>query len=247
MHFIVLKVTTLSMGIDAAIKDFLLFLKNPQYAYKSDEPLGFGMSTMLYMLVFFVILFISSPLMYLVGVENMQHSVDELLDNYPKWVFVLLTVVVAPISEELIFRWHLRQPLAILYVVAILLCGGMAYAYQEQLIAYWSAVIGVVFIISLIILLLYSIELKDAITRFYNRFFPLVFYLTVVVFALAHLGNFSDVDRWYVAPVLVLPQAMVALFLGYVRVRNNIFWSIYFHAFHNMIPSVLFLMMPDAM
>ncbi len=235
------------MSIDVAIRDFFRFLKNPRYAYKSYEPLPFGTLTLMYILIFFSIVLISSPLMYLVGAENMQHSIDELMNNYPKWVFVLLTVVMAPIIEELIFRWHLRQPIVILCVIAAMLGGGLVYAFRQDLLALWPMVIVLVFIAALLVLLLSSNGVRAAISKFYHRFFPLIFYGTVVIFALAHLGNFSDVQNWYVAPILVLPQALIGLFLGYVRVRNNIFWSIYFHAFHNMIPTVLFLMMPDTM
>lgn len=235
------------MRIDLAIKDFLQFIKKPQYAYKSHEPVAFSTLTLMYGVLFFLIVFISSPLMYLVGVENMQHSVDELMKNYPKWVFVLLTVIVAPVVEELIFRWHLRQPIIIFWVFAIVMCGGVGFAFQQHMISFWPTVIIISFIVSLLGMLLFSIVAQRALLVLYNKYFPLVFYLTVVVFAFAHIGNFSDVEKWYIAPILVLPQALISLFLGYVRVRNNLFWSIYFHAFHNLIPTMLFLMMPEPM
>jgi membrane protease YdiL (CAAX protease family) len=235
------------MSIAAAFSDFISFLKQPRYAYKSDQPLDFSTATLMYVFLFFTIIFISSPLLYFVGVENMQHSVDELMKNYPIWVFALLTVVGAPVMEELIFRWHLRRPVVLIWSIAIAICGGLGFAYQSEKMMFWPFIIMIVFIIALAALLSSSGQVQRFLSDLYRKYFSFIFYMTVLIFAFAHLSNFSKVDNWYITPILVLPQALIALFLGYIRVRNNIFWSIYFHAFHNMIPTVLFLFMPEQM
>ena len=235
------------MTIIVAFKEFFSFLKHPRYAYESDQALEFSTATYMYVLIFFTIIFISSPLLYLVGIENMQHSVDELMKTYPKWVFILLTVIIAPLAEELIFRWHLRQPIVLIWIIAFCVSGGLTMVYQSGKISLWPLVILLIFVFSLLALMLSSDFVQQFIIDFYKNFFPAIFYGTVLVFAFAHLSNFSEIESWYIAPILVLPQALIAIFLGYIRVRKNIFWSIYFHAFHNMIPTTLFLMMPDQM
>jgi len=232
------------MGLEGAIYDFLRFLRKPSYAWKQEQPLPFWTLTAMYAIVFLLILIVASPLMYLVGVDSMEHSIDDLLGNYPKWVFVLLTVVVAPIAEEVIFRWHLRQPLVAAVIIFLSLFGGLYALYNASMLAVYPSIILAIFLCFLMMLVLGSKDFRYGLRRLYLSKFHWIFYITTLLFALAHISNFSDIERWYIAPILVLPQAFIGLFLGYVRGRNNIFWSIYFHAFHNLIPTLLFLFIP---
>lgn len=232
------------MSVVAASKDFIGFLRNPQFITESDDSLEFATLTLLYLFIFFLIIVVSSPLMILVGVNDMQHSIDTLMDSISIWGFFFLTVIGAPIIEELIFRWHLRRPLALIFIICLAFSAGVGYLFVVDFLNLLQAGIIIGFFIALGLLLMYSREVRTSLDRFYRKHFGILFYLTVIIFAGVHLSNFSELDNLYVAPILILPQAMVALFLGYVRMKKNILWSIYFHAFHNMIPISLFLLAP---
>jgi membrane protease YdiL (CAAX protease family) len=232
------------MSVVAASKDFIRFLRNPQFITESDDSLEFATLPLLYVIIFFLIIVVSSPLMILVGVNDMQHSIDTLMDSVSIWGFIFITVIGAPIMEELIFRWHLRRPLVLIFIICSAFSAGVAYLLVTDLLNLLQAGIIIAFFMALGLLLMYSRVVKASLDRFYRKHFGIVFYLTVIVFAGVHLSNFSELDNLYVAPILILPQAMVALFLGYVRMKKNILWSIYFHAFHNMIPISLFLLAP---
>jgi len=72
------------------------------------------------------------------------------------------------------------------------------------------------------------------------------FYLTAGLFAIVHISNFSlDVSKWFYGPILVLPQLILGLFFGYVRVRNNLLASIFCHVLHNGLTMGAFLLAPD--
>ena len=232
------------MSVVAATKDFIRFLRNPQFTTESNDSLEFATLTLLYVIIFFLIIAVSSPLMILVGVNDMQHSIDTLMDSISIGDFVFLTVIGAPIVEELMFRWHLRRPLVLIFIIFSGLSAGVGYLFIVDLLNLLQAGIIISFLIALGLLLMYSRVVRTSLDRFYRKHFGILFYLTVIVFAGVHLNNFSELDNLYVAPILILPQAMVALFLGYVRMKKNILWSIYFHAFHNMIPLSLFLLAP---
>ena len=78
--------------------------------------------------------------------------------------------------------------------------------------------------------------------KVYVRQFPFIFYYIVALFAFLHIYNFDvNTINWYYAPLMVVPQFILGIYLGYVRLRNNIWSSILIHAINNIIPMILFL------
>lgn len=69
-----------------------------------------------------------------------------------------------------------------------------------------------------------------------SKYFPILFYASTLAFALVHLGNFPNfAEIWPVSPLLISPQFALGLFLGFVRVRFGLLWSIGFHSAYNTI------------
>lgn len=55
-------------------------------------------------------------------------------------------------------------------------------------------------------------------------------------FGLIHIGNFPEIDGFYwLIPILVAPQISAGIFLGYIRTKLGLLWSILLHAAHNLI------------
>ena len=67
-----------------------------------------------------------------------------------------------------------------------------------------------------------------------SSLFPLVFYFLTLGFAAIHFFNFTsyDVSIWW-APLLVLPQLISGIFLGYIRVKLGLFHAMLLHAAFN--------------
>lgn len=79
-------------------------------------------------------------------------------------------------------------------------------------------------------------QTKKAISSFWNKKFGYAFYLSAIVFALIHITNYDSNDNFvYLIPVLVLPQFIMGLFLGYLRVRYSFMLGYFMHALHNTI------------
>ena len=84
--------------------------------------------------------------------------------------------------------------------------------------------------------------LEEALFRgplyFFRRpaFFPWAFYLLTTAFALLHAFNFPGwKEHWALLPLLIAPQWVTGVFLGFLRVRFSLPWSIGLHALYNLI------------
>ena len=67
-------------------------------------------------------------------------------------------------------------------------------------------------------------------------YFPLVFYLSVMLFGAIHLLNFEYESGFYgFAALLILPQLSAGVFLGFIRIKLGLGWAILLHGFHNFI------------
>lgn len=91
---------------------------------------------------------------------------------------------------------------------------------------------------------LFRAHLRAPFWKKVNFGFP--FYFTAGLFAIIHLTNISmPPEKWYLGPLLVLPQLILGLLFGYVRVRNNIFTSIFCHILHNGLAMSALFMAPE--
>lgn len=223
--------------------DFISFLKKPKFNFKSDDPERFLTLNLLFGFFWLFVMFVSAPLLTFAGAADLPNSLNELMSNYPKWVFVLLAVVVAPLFEEMFFRFHLRYPMLGYFLFVSGLFLGLYALVHNELISMITFIVLAVILAIVLIFLSIKKPIKTQAETIYKKFFILIFYLTVLIFALVHLFNYSGIENWWSAPLLVMPQALISLFLGYVRVRNGILVSIYFHGFYNLIPTFFFLLL----
>lgn len=117
----------------------------------------------------------------MLNIDLGPHAMDKLLKTYSTYALLFLSVVLAPIIEECLFR----GPLV------------------------W----------------------------FRNKtYFKYALYFSIILFALVHLSNFELYGKvYYIAPLLVGPQLILGIILGYVRVRLGLSWSIGLHASYNAI------------
>lgn len=79
---------------------------------------------------------------------------------------------------------------------------------------------------------------------YYKKSFRWIFYGFALAFGYMHIANYElNTTIWLLSPILVAPQIVLGLFLGYIRVTLGLIYSILFHAVYNailIVPSVLF-------
>ena len=69
-----------------------------------------------------------------------------------------------------------------------------------------------------------------------SSFFPWALYVSIIGFGLIHIFNFEAYENaLWMAPLLILPQLVTGLFLGFVRVRMGFMYGVLFHALFNAI------------
>lgn len=156
------------------------------------------------------------------------HRID--VSNLP-WLQAILW---APIVEELLFRYCLRRPARIIWIVpltALVLFNG---------VVWWASAL-----LASVVLLAISQD-RTARTpsargyrwmRRYAGIFPVLFHLVAIGFAAVHLRNFvfDDVAGWMML-VLVAPQWVTGLVLGWVRVTRGVSAGMLLHGVFNLGP-----------
>ena len=64
--------------------------------------------------------------------------------------------------------------------------------------------------------------------------FRIAFYTFTILFGFVHLSNFEmTTNVLLLSPILVLPQILLGGYLGFIRVRFDLGWSIVLHASYN--------------
>lgn len=149
----------------------------------------------------------------------------------------------APIVEELVFRYSLRRIAHALWLVpvsvGIMLTGPSAASF--------------LFLLAVLLLVCVPVLGRSrlpapqrsqgkswALRRRYRALFPWVFHGANLAFAGVHLHNFNfQQTAFWLLPLLVLPQWLTGLVLGWLRVRRGIGSAIVLHALFNGGPLLL--------
>jgi len=197
----------LEISLSSVWQDLVAFVKYPRLDPLPGHFLEQPQKIFPYLLALDFLLMI--PLMLIVGatgVENGDHEITKLLDNPLK--LALMAVVLAPILEELFFRF----PIGNWWKWRAVFWGEAAF-YDEWRLVTWC---------------------KDN--------FKTIFWVFTIVFAAVHFTNFAATVPVYLAPILVLPQLVLGIILGYIRVGWGTRYSMLFHAIHNGIPISLMLL-----
>ncbi|MEM7730440.1 MAG: CPBP family intramembrane glutamic endopeptidase [Pseudomonadota bacterium] len=170
--------------------------------------------------------------------ENMNATLGEA----EPVMLVLAAVLFAPVIEEVLFRSWLggaRLCLLGLPVLLSLLAVGTAAGQVGPMLSFGLA--GALSVLILSIARRYSELSPEAQRAARWRLFPTAFYGSALLFAMLHLSNYEGGFSSPVMALAVLPQFVVGLVLGYVRMRFGLVAAIIFHALYNFVLVGLFL------
>lgn len=162
------------------------------------------------------------------GFHIPENAIDK-LQLGPLWLAVI--VVVAPIGEELAFRcWLSGRPGHVAAIVALLV--GLALPILSGPQAHPILLLG-----SLAIAVVVAVALAVWLRRrpafpFFSRHFAWFYFASALLFASAHLANYSQGTMLVLLP-LVVPQLIAGLILGYARVTYGLWSDMLLHMMHN--------------
>lgn len=160
------------------------------------------------------------------GLKLPEHMLNELQLSPGLIAFI---VIGAPIAEEALFRgWLSGRPGHILAVVALLVGGAMLVLVSHPMVK----LVGVAGGLTAAIAALYTLRGLPAMSWF-QRHFRWFYYASALLFAAMHLTNFAAGGISPTFLPLVLPQLMLGLVLGYIRVNYGLFTGAALHMLHN--------------
>lgn len=231
-----------SQQLKQTASDIWAFLKNPKDQPAALNNNAYKWRILLLVLVIDIVLMVAlmGPIQiveWLGWHTGNSHAIIESMRSMPVWAFLLMGVLVVPFLEELVFRYGLRFKggyMALLAVAAAIALGALAYSLfpLEGAIGTW-VILGMA-------LVLYALN-ADAITLFWEKVwckaYGVFFYFLALAFGLMHIINFTGFDYASAAvlliPILVAPQIVAGMLLGYMRVKHGFRWGFYLHAIHN--------------
>lgn len=140
-------------------------------------------------------------------------------------------LVAAPVVEELLFRgWLSGKPGHVGALVVLLAAGAAAWALAQMAGTIAAALAVVAGAIGALVVIWRKRGEPPMV--WFQRHFTSFYWLSAVAFALAHLVNFAEGAGAFTV-ILVLPQFVLGLILGYLRVTSGLGASIALHAMHN--------------
>lgn len=206
--------------------NLLSFLKSP-YLPETYTPIK--PKTFLVLLVLTLSIIIPYALILdAAGMDQFDHKLEELLKK-SKWIVAIAAIFLAPLLEEPIFRLHLDLKKSSIWWgigLSVLMLGE----------AWWPVALLWVYLF----FLLYRLSKGNPLSLKY------VLWISSALFALVHMGNFSDFDYgryFYWVPFMVGAQFMAGLVLSYIRLNHGMKWGMIFHGVYNavlIIPAVYF-------
>ncbi len=193
-----------------------------------------------------ILSFISSNLLP----QEPQNRIIDLMTKDQVIATLFYSSIIAPIVEELAFRVHLKispARLAFFIVIQLIFIFISIASYIPILTNLLSIITGnigfiLATIISLILLLIiltflfrYLLRKLRSVNRtLLSKLYFLIFYLSAIYFGLIHIWNYEGfLSYWYIVIIMITPQVVAGIFMGYVRVQYGLLWSIIFHSIYN--------------
>ena len=100
-----------------------------------------------------------------------------------------------------------------------------------------NSVLGIFFLACIVAPCIEELIFRGPLIFFKNSpHFKYAFYTSVLFFGIVHIFNFQGgAAVYYLAPLLIAPQLIAGIFLGYIRVKFGLKWSILLHFSYNTI------------
>lgn len=240
-------------SIGEELRSFYNFLKNPKQdifkEYLSVNNFIPIIST--YYVVFICGIIVLTPFAALIGLNDMPHKLQDLQDMN-KWALLLVAVVTQPFLEELMFRLPLKYHKGLLWLMSTMIgmiiflaLDGVYPSLDNGEIPPMRIAIPTIFVI-IVTLLLYTLYREESdiikIKTYVKKYFPHLFYAVAVYFAYVHFFNFETTgNQWIFTPIMVFPQFLMALFVGYARLKYGFLSAVVIHMINNFVP-VMFIL-----
>ncbi len=221
------------------LKELIQYLRHPRLCSKNVPTNIWERLLMLWAIGFFPSIAIWAITYKLISLGMIPNPGDLVYshDSTSSAYIFFGSVLVAPVAEEALFRWQLRS-FTFGYLFVSMAAGFILLNLVHPIVALLIASsIFLIFYINHKSHLAKSVSIQYA---YWKEFFPYQFYVTALCFAIVHIYNYDDgIEHFNLALLYTLPQLIIGLSLGFVRMHYGLRYSIILHALYNFIPGII--------
>lgn len=184
------------------------------------------------------------------------------MDEFVWWYSFLIIMIIAPIREELTYRLGLKFSIYNFSFAISFLLIALLYELQTMFISSYSDIyyilqvftmpldyLDYLLLTALVLIMGFTIAKilkrfanEEKMRNFFSKRFTYIFYFMAILFALIHISNFGNLGQiWFIVPILILPQLIGALMLGYIRMRWGLKYAILSHIANNLLNEYILL------
>lgn len=224
----------------------LAYFKNPIYQAKENNTLRNSLkvlfSVFLYALLFLFINYLFVSALNFILKSEYKFSFLELIDKVQftqsERYNVLYILIVAPILEEIMFRLPLKFNRINLFISLLTFYFFFYLRYAGLYASFLGPqLITTIFFVALCWFVVYYLCKNSFYKTIFTKYFGVLFYLLAITFGLLHITNFIEFvpqNLIFFSPIFAFHQVIMGLFLGYLRVKKGLIWSIALHVCFNV-------------
>ncbi len=227
-----------------AIKECISFLNFPQREIslpKVESPLSYIFTLFIFAFILNIVLL--SLVSSFVNFESMDNGILALKDTVGFASLFALAVIGAPVIEEIIFRYPLKNVIVLSFlligldaIIVSIFC--QAFGWQQL-----AVILPVVTALLSVAMIFFFKPLQEDWYQALDDWYPYIFFFVAAMFGFVHIYNYGEGGfEWWMTPFIVIPQFVLGLILGFVRIRIGLWACILMHAMNNAIPMSLLLM-----
>jgi len=184
------------------------------------------------------ILILGPVMLWAADASGAEHKLSGTRNMAPH-MLLLFAVVVMPVVEELLFRYGLRRPTHIFWVIPLIVLSALAMRWFFKL-TWLGLVLGLAVAIIASCCVMRRTVRAGCLGRWgwrwrrvYVHRFGWVFHGAALIFASVHLSNYQLDGTLWLTPLLVCSQWLGGLVMGWMRVTRSLGSSIALHGCFN--------------
>lgn len=241
--------TNLTLTVANPVLDFFTFLRRPD-----ADRLSASLKQKL--LILAVILALETLLSFLANVLSasveafiLTEAEHVMQEDSEMLLFMAVTgIFIVPVVEEVAFRlWLIPNPLFffISFTLTTIQLGPLVPFPFANLLreagladAILSVRVALYLTIGAAIALFFWLHDRrgQRYADFFRRYVAVYYYVAAIAFGFAHLANYSfNVEPWWYAPLLILPQLIGGFVYGYVCIRLGFWYAVSAHLLTNLL------------
>jgi hypothetical protein len=171
-----------------------------------------------------------------------KHKINEVIKKSSVIKIVIMGVILAPVFEEFAFRKFLKySKLNLALSLGFLFYFVLGKFIHDDFYSFdLSMILRIIFssIIGLIPYVIISENKNKKLLVFWKKNFKFLLLLSIFFFASVHIGNYNFACNtdYYLIPILIFPQILLACICAFLRMNFGIQYAIIFHSIYNLLP-----------